>query len=146
MKKKFSFVAVALSMLMFVGLASCGGNKTEKEENETQPTETEYVDDTISTSTTDMTADNDEAIDNEESSSSEDWDAILDEYENYCTKLASLSKKAMSGDMSAITEYTSMLESAQSLQEKLEKAESDMTAAQVARLNKIVNKMASAMM
>ncbi|MDE6782690.1 MAG: hypothetical protein K2J17_03095, partial [Paramuribaculum sp.] len=79
-------------------------------------------------------------------SSSNDWDKFLDEYDSYCTKLAGLSKKAMAGDLSAMTDYASMLESAESLQSKLEGAESEMTAAQVARLNKIVQKMAQAAM
>ena len=80
------------------------------------------------------------------SSSSNNWDSILDEYEKYCNKLASLSKKVMAGDMSAMTEYASALEQAQRLSDKLENAEGEMTAAQVARLNKIAAKMAQSMM
>lgn len=80
------------------------------------------------------------------STSGEDWDNILDEYEAYCTKLATYAKKAQAGDVSAMTEYASLLESAESLQKKLENAGSDLTAAQVARLNKIAAKMAKAMM
>ena len=80
------------------------------------------------------------------SSSSNNWDSVLDEYEQYCTKLASMSKKVMSGDMSVMAEYSSTLEQAQSLAEKLENAEGDMTSAQVARLNKIAAKMAQSVM
>ncbi|MDE6559891.1 MAG: hypothetical protein K2K75_00770 [Muribaculaceae bacterium] len=80
------------------------------------------------------------------SSSSEDWNKILDEYEKYCDKVVALAKKAQAGDISAMTEYASLLESAESLQKKLENAGSDLTAAQAARLNKIAAKMAKAMM
>lgn len=78
-------------------------------------------------------------------SGNEDWDKILDEYDAYCTKLVSYAKKVQAGDMSAMTEYTSLLESAQSLQEKLENAGANLSAAQAARLNKIAAKMANAM-
>ncbi len=80
------------------------------------------------------------------SAGSEDWDSILDEYEKYCDKTVALYKKAQAGDISAMTEYASLLESAQSLQKKLENAGSDLSAAQAARLNKIAAKMANAMM
>lgn len=81
-----------------------------------------------------------------ETSSGEDWDKILDEYESYCTKLVSAAKKAKAGDMSVMTEYASLVESAESLQKKLENAGSNLSAAQAARLNKIAAKMAQAMM
>ena len=77
---------------------------------------------------------------------SEDWDKILDEYDSYCTKLVTYAKKAQAGDVSAMTEYASLLESAESLQKKLENACSNLSAAQAARLNKIAAKMANAMM
>lgn len=94
--------------------------------------------------------DDDETISEEAPStteaSSDQWDKLLDEYESYCTKVASYAKKAQAGDVSAITEYASLIESAQSLQNKLENAKSDLTPAQAARLGKIASKMASSMM
>lgn len=80
------------------------------------------------------------------SSPSNNWDSVLDEYEQYCDKLASMSKKAMAGDMTVMTEYSSALEQAQSLSDKLENAQGEMTPAQVARLNKIAAKMTQSMM
>ncbi len=80
------------------------------------------------------------------SSSSEDWDKILDEYEKYCDKLVTAAKKAQAGDISVMTEYASLLESAESLQKKLNNAGPNLSAAQAARLNKIAAKMANAMM
>ena len=81
-----------------------------------------------------------------ETSSGEDWDKILDEYESYCNKLVAAAKKAQSGDVSVMTEYASLLESAESLQKKLENASSSLSVAQATRMNKIATKMAKAMM
>ena len=80
------------------------------------------------------------------SSGSEDWDKILDEYEKYCDKTVALAKKAQAGDISAMTEYASLLETAESLQKKLENASSSLSVAQATRMNKIAAKMAKAMM
>lgn len=80
------------------------------------------------------------------SSSSNNWDSILDEYEQYCNKLASMSKKALAGDMTVMAQYSSTLEQAQRLSDKLKNAQGEMTFAQVARLNKIAAKMAQSMM
>ncbi len=77
---------------------------------------------------------------------SEDWDSILNEYEAYCNKLVAAAKKAKAGDVTVMTEYASLLESAESLQKKLENAGSNLSAAQAARLNQIAQKMANAMM
>lgn len=81
-----------------------------------------------------------------EKAGSEDWDKILDEYEAYCNKVVALAKKAQAGDVSVMTEYASLLESAELLQKKLENAGPNLSAAQAARLNKIAAKMAKAMM
>ena len=90
--------------------------------------------------------DDDEDIDEDDEGNigSEDWDKVLDEYEKYVNSYVSLYKKAMNGDMSAMGEYASMLEKAQSFSDKLEKAGSNLTATQIARMNKINNKMLTA--
>lgn len=77
-------------------------------------------------------------------SGSEDWDKVLDEYESFCDKIVPLAKKAQAGDITAVTEYASLLQSAQSLESKLDNAASDLSAAQAARLSKISAKLASA--
>ena len=79
-------------------------------------------------------------------SGSEDWDKILDEYESYCNKLVAAAKKAKAGDVSVMAEYASLLESAESLQKKLENASSSLSVAQATRMNKIAATMAKAMM
>lgn len=76
---------------------------------------------------------------------SNNWDSVLDEYEKFVDQYIKLYKKAQSGDMSALTEYVSMLEKAESLQNKLENSKSDLTPAQVTRLNKIISKMTQAL-
>ena len=89
----------------------------------------------------------DEVVDTEVvAASGEDWDKILDEYDSYCTKVIAAAKKAKAGDVSVMAEYASLLESAESLQKKLENAGSNLSAAQLARLNKIAAKMANSMM
>lgn len=82
--------------------------------------------------------------DNLSSNKSTDWDSVLDDYEKFVDKYIKLFKKAQNGDTSAITEYAECLEKAQSLQEKLENAKSNLTSKQVSRLTKIINKLSSA--
>ena len=77
--------------------------------------------------------------------SSNDWDAVLDEYEDYIDKYIEFYKKAKAGDMSAATEYASMLESAQSLAEKLSNAQSELTPTQASRFMKLQQKLTKAM-
>ena len=68
-------------------------------------------------------------------------DEILDEFEKFVDSYIRLYKKAMNGDMSALTEYVSYLEQAESLSEKLEDVEDDFTTAQLNRYMKITQKM-----
>lgn len=83
------------------------------------------------------------AVSNSNKFSSE-WDKVLDSYEKYIDQYAKLYKKAQAGDMSAMTEYTSMLEKANDLSSKLNGAKSDMSAAQIARFTKLQSKLISA--
>lgn len=76
--------------------------------------------------------------------SSNDWDGILDDYETYIDKYIKLYKKAKNGDTSALTEYTALLEKAQSLADKLSKAQSDFKPAQTSRFLKLQQKLANA--
>lgn len=96
-------------------------------------------------STSSYNASNDE---NNESSSSEssskDWDSVLDEYEKYVDEYISMYKKAMAGDVSALSSYIGLLESAEKLSDKLDDAEDDMTTSQMNRYMKITQKMTSA--
>lgn len=92
----------------------------------------------------------DETTSDESTESSTDGEAIsnvdaaLDEYERYVNKYIKLVKKASNGDPTAVAEYADMLQSAQSLQEKLDNAKGDFTSAQMSRLARIENKLINA--
>lgn len=88
-------------------------------------------------------SDGDSYVSND-TSGSDDWDAWLDSYEQYVNKLISCAKKAAKGDPSALTEYASLLQKAQELQEKLASAEGELSSSQLARYNRINQKMLTA--
>lgn len=69
------------------------------------------------------------------------WDELLDSYEEYVNEYASLIKKAQNGDMDAASEYAEYLQKAQELGEKFSKAQGTMTAEQWARYNKLLKKL-----
>lgn len=78
------------------------------------------------------------------SSGSEDWDELLDSYEEYVDEYISYVKKAAQGDMDALTEYPSMLKKAEEFSKKMQGAKGSMSASQWARYNEITMKMAKA--
>ena len=78
-----------------------------------------------------------EATEDNSSSSSEDYDAILDEYEEYTNKLSSMLKKVEAGDMSAYADYMGLVKSMTSFDKKLANAKKEMTTAQAARFLRI---------
>ena len=80
----------------------------------------------------------------DDDSGSEDWDSILDSYENYVDKYISLAKKAASGDVNALSEYAELAKEAQELSSKLSKAQSELSSSQLSRYTKITQKMANA--
>ncbi|MBN1253285.1 MAG: hypothetical protein JXA16_14190 [Bacteroidales bacterium] len=77
-------------------------------------------------------------------SNSSNWDKVLDSYENYINQYIRLLKKANEGDMSAMTEYVSMMEKATDLAEKLDNADDDLTTSQMNRFIKLQTKLANA--
>lgn len=94
-----------------------------------------------------MSVDNSSSMSNDDSSSSsstEDWDALLDSYEEYVDKYISFAKKAAKGDMDALSEYPSLLEKAQELSNELSGAQGSMSSSQWSRYMRITNKMANA--
>lgn len=76
----------------------------------------------------------------------EDYDKVLDDYEDYVDNYLVFLKKANEGDISAIEEYTELLEKAEDLSESLETAKTNngLTPKQLSRMLKIQNKMTSA--
>lgn len=88
--------------------------------------------------------DDDDNDDSYSSSDDEDWDAILDSYEEYVDDYISLLKKAKNGDMDALSEYPSIMEDAQELGDKLQNAQGSMSSSQLSRYTKITNKLTQA--
>lgn len=139
--KKQIFSIAAIAALLY----SCGQNKSESYVAETTDDTAEVVE--VAEAEDPASEDVYVATDTEPASSqSTNWDALLDEYEDYMNQTVKMAKKAQSGDMSAMTEYASLLEKAERLQKKFENAGNDMTPAQVARLNKIATKLSQQMM
>ena len=143
--KKFKYFAIAI---MAVCLAACGGKKgsEEKEEIVLTPETTQIKGDLSSSDDEFSSSDDDDDTDSYSSSSSgsQDWDALLNSYEQYVDKYISYMKKAAKGDMSALSEYPALMEKAQDLSNKMSGAQGDTSAAQWARYMKITNKMAQA--
>jgi len=78
---------------------------------------------------------------------SEDWDKMLDDYDEYVTQYVKLYKKAIKGDNSALAEYPAMMEKASALQESMANAQNDdqLSSKQLIRMTKIQTKMLEAM-
>ena len=113
-----------------------------KEESKLSSLISENSDD--SDSSTSEEVEDEEVEDTDNSTDSEDWDSILDSYERCVDKYIALAKKAAGGDVSAISEYTRLLEESQELSEKLSNAKGSLSSSQLSRYNRIALKMASA--
>ncbi len=72
-------------------------------------------------------------------------DEMISSYDKYVDKYIATMKKAKAGDATAMSEYAGLLKQAQDLQNKIEKAKGQMTEAQLAKYQKVVNKLAKAM-
>lgn len=105
-----------------------------------------YVDKVDEYRDDDSDEENDDESDTEYSSpsGSTDWDQLLDEYEKFVNSYVSLISKANNGNASALTECMEMMEKVESLSEKLDDAEDDMSTAQMNRFLKIQTKFAGA--
>lgn len=79
-----------------------------------------------------------------ESVGSEDWDSLLDSYEQYVEQYISYVRKAADGDASALAEYPSLMRKAKEYGNKLQGAEGTMSASQWARYIEITNRMVEA--
>lgn len=78
------------------------------------------------------------------SKSSNNWDSLLDDFENYVDDLISIAKKVKAGDPSVMLEYNDVMKDAQKLSGQLAKAKGTMTSAQLSRYNKLVEKYSKA--
>ena len=149
MKIKFLTIAAMVAFAM----TSCGG-KSEKAADDAEDaygeSATEQVENVSGMDSDDIVADetvtDDTTVDeeSEKTVSKSDVDAMLNEYERFVDKYISLLKKASKGDVSAMADYASYMESAESLSEKIDKCSGEMNAAQMKRYTEITNKMAKA--
>ena len=75
--------------------------------------------------------------------SNENFDELLDKYEDYMKAIVKLNKKAKNGDTSAMLECAEVMQKYQSLMTKLQESEGNMTPAQTIRMSRIIQKYAS---
>lgn len=102
---------------------------------------------TETASSSSASSDNSSSSDEKVSSgSSEDFDKMLDDYDEYVTEYIKFYKKAMKGDQDALSEYPAMMEKATNLSESMQKAQNnnELTAKQINRMVKIQTKMLQA--
>ena len=123
------------------------GNKTEKETSFDEPTtemETSSFDtEEITDGPTDEISEEKEEVVSTPKGNN-NIDEYLKSYEEYVDQYIKLMKKAKDGDVSAMTEYAEYMEKATNLSEKMEKAESEMSSAQMAKFLKIQTKLTQA--
>lgn len=74
-----------------------------------------------------------------------DWDAVLDDYEEYIDSYIEMCEKMADGDMSAMSSYTEMVDMANSFGEKLSRAEGSLSASQMSRYVRLNEKWAKAL-
>ena len=138
--KKIKLVSILFMMGFFTTLISCGGGSSTT--TETSPDDMEVSNDAGDIS--DFLDEESESTTKSKSSSSEDWGKVLDSYEKYIDQYIQLMKKAKAGDISALMEYAEMLEKANDFGDKLENANDEMSASQMARFLKLQTKLANA--
>ncbi|WP_320052640.1 DUF6591 domain-containing protein [uncultured Acetobacteroides sp.] len=122
--KKITFVALVFSAVLLA--TSCGSKETKGS--------------TDSTTTTELTGKETTT----ETASSENWDDVLNSYEEYIDQYIKLMKKANTGDMSAVSEYPAMMDKANELGEKLQNASTTLTSEQMSRFAKLQTKLTNA--
>ncbi len=80
-------------------------------------------------------------------SNSNDYDKMLNDYENYVDQYLILYKKAMNGDQTAMMEYPELISKAEALEHSMKEAEKSgsLSGQQLKRMNDISFKMLGAM-
>ena len=78
------------------------------------------------------------------STSDTDFDEFLTAYENYINKYIAIMQKAKNGDYSAMTEAATLMQDAQEYGEKLQKMSGSLTPTQLAKFQKLQQKLLSA--
>lgn len=117
-------------------LVSC---KKSVESVEEPVVETEFID---TSAVAESTLENTET-----STGSQDYDKMLDEYDEYVVEYVKFYKKAMKGDSDALAEYPALMEKATEFQKSMEEAQSNdqLSIEQITRMSEIQTKMLQAM-
>ncbi|MCS3532069.1 DUF6591 domain-containing protein [Chryseobacterium sp. JUb7] len=137
-KKYFYILAISTSTFL---MHSC--NKSEKVEN---PDKTEELASTETSSLAETEPLSDDIKAETVSTDTKNIDKMLDDYEEYVDKYIVYAKKIQTGDMSAMKEYTEIMEKANDYAESMEKVKDDeqVTPEQMKRMMEIQTKMAGA--
>lgn len=149
MLKKTLFAAAALLLM-----TACGSKSNERdaeiitpEATEAEAPEAEEAEESQAEELEDEeVAEEPTQAEEEEETAEADarFDEWLDDYEDYVDKYISFVKKAKSGDVRALAEYPALMQKAQDLNDKIEDVKSDLSHSQLARYNKITQKLAKA--
>lgn len=135
-----------------MAIVSCGGSKNKDSgnlvndtvilENGSSVYEQQILEESLNAS---YENDGTEELESDlEETDGEDWDAVLDSYEDYVDSYISMLEKAQAGDMDALSEYPTFLQKAQELGQKMSVASSELSASQLNRYNRINQKMINA--
>lgn len=83
---------------------------------------------------------------NMSSSKSQNWDKVLNKYDDYTDEYIKYYNKAKNGDISALQEYPKLMQKAEELQKSLAKAQNDnsLTSKQINKMTKIQTKILNA--
>jgi hypothetical protein len=139
-KKYFYILAISTGTFL---MHSC--NKSEKVENSDK---TEEVASTETPASIEKEPLTEEVNSNVKATSTDtkNIDKMLDDYEEYVDKYIVYAKKIQTGDMSAMKEYTEIMEKANDYAESMEKIKDDeqVTPEQMKRMMEIQTKMAGA--
>jgi hypothetical protein len=139
--KKIIILSCVLALLV-----SCKKASTESESK----VETSSISEPITEESTKEESTTEEStLENSENTStgSEDYDKMLDDYEEYVIQYGKLYKKAIKGDASAMAEYPALMEKATEFQKSMEEAQGNdqLSMNQITRMSEIQTKMLKAM-
>lgn len=96
----------------------------------------------VSSEETETEVEETEEVSSSDDSENENWDEVLDAYEEYADKTISYAQKIANGDMSVISEYPELMEKAKEFGDKMQGAKSNMSSSQWSRYMKITEKLA----
>lgn len=121
--KKIAMLFMATAMITFV---ACGGGEKKSDDTATVAEETTVVEETVAPA----------------SSSSSD---VVAQYQAVCDKLVELAPKFKSGDMNAVQEYQKVLQDYTNFAQNNQDAWSNLSEADLEKINEIGLKVAAAM-